>query len=127
MSLVMNKQGLPILLILMMLITPIASAFDHCAGIDMSGQLSESQNISVTQSVDGAQSLGHNTLKVLQNHQTDRDCHSSCTVHICGGDGIMSSIPTINTVTAPSYSIYEYVSPYDTPLSSDLKPPKQIF
>ena len=110
----------------MMLITPIASAFDHCAGMDMSGHLSESQNFSVILSIDGANPLDHKKmLKASQNNQTDMDCHSSssCTVHVCGGYGITSSAPTVNTVTSSYYSIFEYTSPYNIVLSSDLRPP----
>ena len=99
----MKKQGLPILLILMMLITPIASAFDHCAGMDMSGHLSESQSFSMAQSVNDMNHSDHKkNLKKSQNKKTDMDCHNSdsCAVHICGGYGITSSVQTINTVTS---------------------------
>ena len=119
----MKKQGFPILLILMMLITPIASAFDHCAGMDMS----ESQSFFM--SADDTISLDHQKmLKESQNKKTDMDCHNSgnCTVHICGGYGLTSSAPTINTVTSPNYSNFEYTPPYSTVLSSELRPPISI-
>ena len=124
----MKKQGLPILLILMMLITPIASAFEHCAGMDMS----ESQSLFISPSADATDDtipLDHQKmLKESQNKQTDMDCHSSgnCAVHICGGYGIPSSAPTINTVTSSYYSNFEYTSPYSTFLSSKLRPPISI-
>ncbi len=127
----MKKQALPILLILMMLITPIASAFEHCAGMDMSGHFSETHSFSVTPLADAADNtipLDHQKMsKGSQSSQTDMDCHTSgsCTIHICGGYGITSSAPTINIVTTSYYSIFEYASPYDTTLSPDLKPPKQ--
>ncbi len=125
----MTKQGMPIILILMMLITPIASAFDHCVGMGTSGHLSEFQNFSDTQPANNAIHLDHKKIhKGSQNNQSDIDCHSSdsCTIHICGGFGIISSMPEINIITTPTYSLYEYVSPYETSLSPDLRPPKLI-
>ncbi len=121
----MTKQGLLILLILMMLITPIASAFNHCAGMDMSGQMLKIQNFSDTLSADDAIPLHKKILKGSLNNQTDMDCHTSisCSVHVCGGYGITSSAPTVNTVTSSYYSIFENTSPYSTVLSSDLRPP----
>jgi len=110
----------------MMLITPIDSAFDHCAGMDMSGHLSDSHLSSVTLSTDDAMPLGHKKMLTgFQNNQADMDCHTSgsCTVHICGGYGITSSAPTINTVISSTYSIFEYTSPYSTFLSAELRPP----
>ena len=124
----MKKQGLPILLILMMLITPIASAFEHCAGMDMS----ESRSFSITPLADASSDTipldHHKMLKESQNKQTDMDCHSSgsCVVHICGGYGITSSAPTINTLTSTYYSNFEYTSPYSTVLPSELRPPISI-
>ncbi len=125
----MKRLGLPILLIFMMLITPIASAFEHCAGAGMSDHLSEFQNFSATQPANNAIQLDHKkTFKGSQNNQSDMDCHNSdsCTIHICGGFGIISSIPVINIITSHIYSFHEYVSPYNTTLSPDLRPPKFI-
>ena len=124
----MKKQSLPILLILMMLITPIASALDHCAGMDMSGHFSASQSSAVMSSSHDAMPLGHdNMLTASPYTQLNGDCHSggSCTIHLCGGDGITSSVPGINIVASFYYSPFEYISPYDTALSPDLRPPKQ--
>ena len=122
----MKKQGLPILLIFLMLITPIDSAFDHCAGMNMSAHLSEIQSISVTLSADDAIPLDHKKMiKGLLSNSANMDCQTSdnCTVHVCGGYGITSSIPTINTVPSSYYSVFEYSSPYTTDLSPDLRPP----
>jgi hypothetical protein len=125
----MKKQGLPIILILMMLIMPIASAFEHCAGMDMSGHLSESQSFSMAESVDDVNHSDHQKmLKESQKIQTDMDCHNSgnCTVHICGGYGITTSMPTIITVISSYQSSFGYTSPYSTVLSQELRPPISI-
>lgn len=114
----MKKSGLSILLVLLMLITPIASAFEHCAAMDMSGELSERQN----------NSIEHQKMSQgVHNNQMDMDCHSSsCTLHICGVYAISSSVPIIHIDTAYYYSIIEYSSPFSTTLSPDLRPPKFI-
>jgi hypothetical protein len=113
----------------MMLITPIASAFEHCAGMDMSGHFSETHSIPVVLSADNTIPLDHQKIsKGSQSSQTDMDCHTSgsCTIHICGGYGIMSSAPTISTVSSSYYFSFVYTPPYSTVLSSELRPPISI-
>ncbi len=124
----MKKPSLSILLILVMLITPIASVFDHCAGLDMSGHFSEMPSSSDTSLADHKTPLEHKKmLNGSQNNQLDVDCHSNgrCTLHVCGTDVISSSAPTIHSATAAYYLIFEYASPYSTVLSPALRPPKQ--
>jgi hypothetical protein len=113
----MKSQSLPILLILMMLITPIASAFDHCVEMGMSGDLSP-----VSLSADDTMLLN---MLGSSNYQADMDCHSSdsCTFHFCADLGVIATVPRINTLTSSYYSIFEYLSPYSTVLSSELRPP----
>ena len=109
----MINQKTPILLILLMLITPVASAFDHCSGMDMTGHLSATQKVRL----DGDNS-----------NPVDMDCHTSnnCTFHTCSAYVITSSVSTVDTVISLSYSRFEYFSPYDTDQSPDLKPPIMI-
>ncbi len=124
----MKKQSLPILLILMMLM-PIVSAFEHCAVMDMPAHVPASQNFSSAQSFDNANSLEHQKmLNSAQHHKMDMDCHSSgvCTLHGCGIYAISTSAPILNIVTASDYSIFEYTSPYSAVLTSDLRPPRSI-
>ena len=112
----------------MMLITPIASAFDHCAGMDMSHD-SASQKMSTVQSIDAENSLEHQkVLSTSQHKQMDTDCHSSgsCTLHICGAYALNTSASTLNLATASNYSIFEDTSLYSAVLTSDLRPPISI-
>ena len=120
----MTKQDLSILLVLMMLITPIASAFDHCSGMNMSG--SESQSLTVSMFADEANSSVRS--KMLMGHQTKMDCDSrcSCMLHVCGSYGITSLASTINFMASSGYSIVEYPSQYSIVLAPDLRPPKLI-
>ena len=113
----------------MMLVTPISLAFDHCSGMDMMAHLSVSQSLTVTVSINDETPI--NQKRMLNNHNTnpaDIDCQASnsCTFHTCGGYGITSSASTIDTVISLYYSHFEYLLPYDTDLSPDLKPPIMV-
>lgn len=109
----MIKQITPILLILMMLVTPIASAFDHCLGMGMSNHLLENQSFSMS-TMEKSSLTGKKIVKENPSNKADMDCHSnnSCTFHACGGYGIISSSSTINTNTSWYYSDFEYISPH---------------
>lgn len=120
----MKKQITPILLILMMLVTPIASAFDHCSGMDMSSHLLENQSFSMS-TMDKSALIDKEIVKENPTNKVDIDCHSnnSCTFHACGGYGIISSSSTINTNTSLYYSDFEYISPHSNIPHSLLRPP----
>jgi len=120
----MIKQITPILLILMMLVTPIASAFDHCSGMDMSNHLLENQHFSMS-SMEKSSLTGKKIVKENSSNKVEMDCHSntSCTFHACGGYGIISSSLTINTNTSWYYSDFEYISPHSNIFTSLLRPP----
>lgn len=109
----------------MMLIMPVTSAFEHCAGMDMS-QLSTNQSFSITQSIDAANSLEQQ--KMLNESPMNTDCHSSgsCTLHACGAYAISASTPTLHIVTTSDYSIVQHTSHYSAVLTSDLRPPISI-
>lgn len=124
----MKKQSLSILLILMMLITPIASAFEHCAGMDMSHD-SVNQKMSIVQSMDVVSSLEHQImLNSSQAKQMNMDCHSSgsCTLHLCGAYAVSTSAPTLNLATTSNFSIFEDTSLYSAVLTSEIRPPIAI-
>ncbi len=122
----MTKQALPILLILLMLITPIVSAFEHCSGMDMSAPVSENKNFSVTLLANDAGLLNHQTiLKGERNNQVDMDCQTvrDCSFHSCAALGITSSAQTVTIVKSPLYSNFEYTPPNSTAFSPNLRPP----
>jgi hypothetical protein len=124
----MKKQSLSLFLILMLLMMPIASAFEHCAGMDMSHE-SSSHKMSIAPSMDALSSLEHqNMLNESQAKQMDVDCHSSgsCTLHVCGAYAMSTSIPTLNLATVSCYSIFEDTSLYSAVLTSELRPPITI-
>jgi len=119
----MFRQRISILLILMMAITPIASAFSQCAGMMLSGHHIMSNLVS------SGNDINSNYLQIDQKnpqHQTDdMHCHvsGSCSFHACGGDGIVASVSSIDTMVSTSYSGFEYSSFDNTVLSPDLRPP----
>jgi len=107
----------------MMVIAPITSAFSQCAGMMLSGH-------HITDSfVSSANDINSNYLQTDQKnsqHQTDdMHCHvsGSCSFHACGGDGIVTSIPSIDTKEPSNYSSFEYKSFDNAVLSPDLRPP----
>ena len=120
----MKKQRTPILLILMLLVTPIVSAFDHCSGMDMSSHLLENQSFSMS-NMDESYLTDKEIVKDFQSKKVDMDCHSnnSCTLHACGGYGIVSSSPTINAYSSLYYSDVEYITPHSNIPPSFLRPP----
>ena len=121
----MLRKRFSILIILMMVITPVASAFSHCSGMDMLGDLSESQRMTVTVVVDNATPLNHKDLVEGQN-QADMQCHTSnnCAFHVCGGFGMTSSTSSFNAIAASySYLTSLYSPLYSTALSAEIKPP----
>ncbi len=109
----MIKQRTPILLILMMLVTPIVSAFDHCSGMDMSNHLLEDKSFSMS-TMDASPLTDKEVFKEHQSNKVDMDCHSShsCTFHVCGGYGIITSSSTIDTNTSLFYSGFETLPPH---------------
>ena len=110
----------------MMLITPIASAFDHCSVMGIVGHLSESQNLAVTAPIEDGALLNSKGMLNGDNAKTvEPDCQTSnsCTFHACSGCAITSSVSTVDTVISLYYSHFEYFPPYDTDLSPDLRPP----
>jgi len=120
----MKKQITPILLIIMMLVTPIVSAFDHCSGMDMSNHLLENQSFSMS-TMHKSSLTGKEIVKGNTDNTFDSDCHSnnSCTFHACGGYGIISSSSTINTNSSLYYLDFEYISLYSNISFSLLRPP----
>ncbi|NOR68831.1 MAG: hypothetical protein GQ532_03905 [Methylomarinum sp.] len=119
----MKQQGFSILLILMMLITPIASAFEHCENMGMSNYLSASQ--SLTLSTHDNSTLNH---QQIFKGQSNMDCQnsSSCTTHVCSGYGIISTALSFNIVLSLYYSNSGYTSLYSTEILPALRPPKSV-
>ncbi len=108
-----------------MVIAPIASAFEHCAGMDVSGHSPESQSQAVVAAEDVV-TMDHDLL--LNGQQANMDCHtsSSCTFHVCGGDGLISSAAAIDLSSSVSYSAISFSSSYHTVSLPDLRPPISI-
>ncbi len=112
-----------------MVITPVASAFDHCSGMNMSGHLSESLRLIVADIVDNTSTSIHEVPNQgLNQNQSKMHCHisGSCTFHICGVYGITSSVPSNDFIALHSFSSFESRSPNSTAFSPEIRPPIQI-
>ncbi len=116
----MSRQRISILLILMMAIAPVASAFSQCAGMMLSVQHVTDKLVS------SATDIHSQTDQNLPEHEfSDMHCHvsGSCSFHACGGDGIVASIVSMEAAEASDYSSFEYQSFDNTILTPDLRPP----
>ncbi len=122
----MTKQVLTFLLIFTMVIAPIASAFEHCAGMDMSEQTPDNQSMTIALSVDDTESSSHESM--LNGQLADMDCHASshCTFHVCGDAGVISSATSIYLQGTAYYSNIASIPPYGIALPLDLRPPISI-
>jgi hypothetical protein len=100
----MIKKRLSILLILMMVITPVTSAFGYYSG--MANQLSVEQGITVA---DIANNTGdaatQNSDQCHQHNKVKTACqaNSSCSFHLCGDGGITAAFLFVQ-----AYSSYRY-------------------
>ncbi len=122
----MKKHRLPFLLILMMLISPIASAFDHCASMDMSGDFSISLNMVMSSTDDSSLLYHQEKVNEQQNNHTDLNCqiNGNCLSSACGA--YSSSAPPVIINIAFYHSNFESNPQYSTTLSADLRPPIDI-
>ena len=122
----MKRQRFSVFLILMMVITPIASAFEHCSGMSMRGHLSESQSLIVAGIIDNTSTSKHQEAgQGLYQNQAEMHCDSSgnCTFHVCGGCGIAASTLFSDFFASYSYSSSESILPYSTTFSPEIRPP----
>jgi hypothetical protein len=121
----MTKQHLSILLILMMVITPVASAFNHCLSVSMHEDIIDSHQMTVPVLVDKVTTSKHKDM-IKKQDKAGGLCHTSnnCAFHVCGGFGINSSISSFNAIVA-NYSFFtpHYSPLYSTALSTEIKPP----
>jgi len=121
----MNNQRLSVLLIVLMVITPVASAFGHCTAMVEAGHFSESQISTISDDV----ALHHQNTD-QHNHQMQSDrCHttgSGCTLHVCGGYAMTSSTSTFDITAVNRFVIVLHASFENTILSPDIKPPIAI-
>ena len=109
-----------------MIIAPIASAFEHCAGMVMPEDTSGKPGLVMVMSADEFSPMHHDNLSDSQ--QVDMDCHasSSCTLHVCGGCGIISSEAVFHLPSSATYSYHDFLPHYQTTLDLDLRPPISI-
>ena len=122
------KQSVTILIILLMVTVPVASAFSHCAGMHMHGDLTASQSLTVTLPVDKVLHSYHKDKEQIKN-KVDKQCQvrEDCTFHLYGGFSIALSSSTFNVIIAPkNYSTFLHLPLYSTSLSTAIKPPIMI-
>lgn len=119
----MTNQRLSVLLIVLMVITPVASAFSHCTAMVEAGHFSESQGPVVP--TDGTVASHHQDGDHASHNNQSDSCHagSGCTLHVCGGYAMTSSASTFAVTAANRFATVLHASPVSTTLSPDIKPP----
>ena len=116
----MTNQRLSVLLIVLMVMTPVASAFSHCAAMLEAGHFPQSQ-ISTVAAV-----ASHHQNTDQHNQQMKSDsCHTGtgCTLHVCGGHAMTSSASTFDAAAANRYATVLHTSLESTILSPEIPPP----
>ena len=120
----MIKKRFSILLILMMVISPVTSAFGYYSG--MASQLSVEQGIAVADMAnDTGDAAIQNSDQCHQHNKVKTVCYasSSCSLHVCGDGGITAAF-----VFPLAYSSYRYGHTKKSASSSlsfapDIRPP----
>ncbi len=98
----MNKKYLTVLLILIMMVTPIAKAVDHCKDMEVSAEFSGHQEMLI----DAADVFSHLSEDQQHDKQMDIDCNicDSCLIHACHSFGITPSSPILITKSEFSFA-----------------------
>ncbi len=113
----MTTQRFSILLILLMVITQVASAFDHC------------MNEFVPHNLSGHQSGLDAGLAGQSKHQAQKqvgDSHSThayCTFHVCGDCGLTMSVFIPEARVSHYFPSFQAFTPTGIVASPDIRPP----
>lgn len=120
----MIKKYFSILLMLMMVVTPVSAAFNHCSSMVMMGDLPEEKSLIDAHHDDGG-TLNHQMM--AQKGQTDMASHisDSCSGHSCVC-GILSPAPDSYLSIPSAFLDFKPSLPFSAVISPKIKPPSQI-
>ena len=121
----MNKRCLTILLMLIMMVTPIAKAVDHCEDMEVPAEITGHQEMLI----DTVDLSSLPTVDQQQHdNQMDNDCNicDGCLIHACHSFGITPSSPIVMSKSEFSYAnsitnIPDSIAPFP-----QIKPPISI-
>jgi hypothetical protein len=124
----MLRQRFLLLVLLMMVITPVSSAFGYYSSMvsSLSAEPSFEQDIVVTDSVDGTSNAAqHNSDHCLHQDKFKIACHASgsCTFHICGDGGITAIFLFTQAYSSYCYEHLEKSTSRSLSFSPEIRPP----
>jgi len=112
----MIKNRTAFFLIFLMVVSPIVSAIDHCAGMHEDNAVHQ---------------IGSNPADdVLDTHHPaqNNDCHDSgdCALHLCSSHAFIQSVPKFNSVVSTKFQLSSIHTFYDSPSFLAIRPPISI-
>jgi hypothetical protein len=124
----MIKKRFSILLILLMVITPVTSAFGYYSGMasQLSAEPSFEQAIAVTDMAnDTGDAATQNSDPCHQHNKVKTVCHasSSCSFHVCGDGGITAAFLFVQVYGSYRYGLLEKSTSSSFSFSPDIRPP----
>lgn len=128
----MIKQRCSILVILLVVITPVTSAYNHCLSMSMPAHLATSQVDSVSSLINEASPINHpNTAKKIHCRPPEKLFHNggSCAFHTCVNCGINASTFTFTTFASNRSANIAFLPAYhmDMAISPEIRPPILIY
>lgn len=118
----MNKRT-AFFLIALLVISPIVSAIDHCAG--MHGVNVEQSHVMLN-----ASSIIVDDLSLDHDNPSPKgmNCHGfgDCTLHLCGGHAVLLSTPVFNAAVSSDFQLSISNPFYSSPSYSAIRPPISI-
>ena len=120
----MIKKRFSILLILMMVITPVPSAFGYYSG--MANQLSVEQGITVADITNNTgYAATQNSDQCHQHNKSKTVCHarSSCSFHVCGDGGITAAFLFLLDYSSYRYRHTKKFASSSLSFAPDIRPP----
>ena len=124
----MTSQRFLFLLILIMVITPVTSAFGYYSGMasQLSAEPSFEQGIAVADMAnDKVDAATQNSDQCHQHNKVKTPCHasSSCSFHVCGDGGITAAFLFVQAYGSYRYRLLEKSTSSSFSFSPDIRPP----
>jgi hypothetical protein len=124
----MKKKRFSILLILMMVITPVTSAFGYYSGIasQLSAEPSFEQNIAVADIMHvTGDAVTQNSDQCHQHNKVKTACHtsSSCSFHVYGDGGIIAAFLFLHAYSSYRFGHTKKSTFGSLSFSPDIRPP----
>ncbi len=117
------KNRTAFFLIALMVISPIVSAIDHCAGMHGTDAVQQTGLSAAASLYNVDESVDHHAMT-----DTEIDCHDSgdCALHLCSGHAVMQSVTVFNSMVSTDFQLSVTHPLYNSPSYSAIRPPISI-